>query len=115
MASMLPRTRLGETTRFAVGDQRGYLTSGRAPDGRIAEVTVRLAKQGTTLAGLADALGAAMTLGLQAGAPLHAFADDFIGTRFVPAGRTDDPQILFATSLTDYLGRRLTLDALPTT
>jgi hypothetical protein len=33
--------------------------------------------------------------------------------RFVPAGRTDDPKLPMATSVTDYVARRLAVDSLP--
>jgi len=110
-SARVPRVRRGETTRFVVGDQTGYLTTGYSHDGTVDDVTVRIAKQGSALAGAADALGVAISLGLQAGAPLHAYAEDYTGARFCPAGRTDDPEIPEATSIVDYLARRLTLDS----
>jgi ribonucleoside-diphosphate reductase alpha chain len=110
-AITMPRVRRGETTRFVLGDHVGYLTSGRTAHGTIGEVSLRIAKQGSTLGGLTDALGSAMSLGLQAGAPLQEFTDDYTGTRFAPAGPTDDPDLPHATSVVDYLARRLVLDA----
>ena len=108
-----PRVRRGETTRFTVDGQKGYLISGLNPDGELGEVSLRMAKQGSTLAGATDALGIAISAGLQAGAPLREFVAEFANTRFAPAGRTDDPDLPYATSITDYVARRLAVDLLP--
>lgn len=110
----IPRIRQAETTRFTVDDQKGYLTTAAAADGAVGEVTIRMAKQGSTLAGMMDALGAAISLGLQAGAPAEVYISKFSGMRFVPAGRTDDPELPMSTSIMDYVARRMALDCLPT-
>lgn len=109
----MPRVCAGQTTRFVVDDQKGYLTTATAEDGGVGEVTIRMAKQGSTLAGMLDALGAAISLGLQAGVPLEIYVSKFASMRFAPAGRTDDPELPMATSLMDYVARRLAVDHLP--
>jgi ribonucleoside-diphosphate reductase alpha chain len=109
----VPRVRRAETTRFTVDDQKGYLTTAANEDGSVGEVTILMAKQGSTLAGVMDALGAAISLGLQAGAPAEVYVSKFSGMRFVPAGRTDDAELPVATSIMDYVARRLALDCLP--
>jgi ribonucleoside-diphosphate reductase alpha chain len=109
----VPRVSAGETTRFTVDDQKGYLTTARAKDGGLGELTIRMAKQGSTLAGMMDALGAAISLGLQAGAPLEVFVAKYANMRFAPAGLTDDPELPIASSLMDYVARRLAVDYLP--
>ena len=50
--------------------------------------------------------------GLQYGVPLRAFVEAFTNMRFEPAGMTDDPDIRFASSIMDYLFRRLALEYL---
>lgn len=82
----IPRIRRAETTRFTVDDQKGYLTTADAEDGSVGEVTIRMAKQGSTLAGMMDALGAAITLGLQAGAPAEVYVSKYSSMRFAPHG-----------------------------
>lgn len=109
----IPRVRRGETTRFVVDGQKGYLTTTTAADGSVGDVEIRMAKQGSTLAGMMDALGSAISLGLQAGAPVEVYLSKFAGLRFVPAGRTDDPELPLATSLLDYVARRIAVDHLP--
>jgi ribonucleoside-diphosphate reductase alpha chain len=102
------------TTRsFTVGEGKGYLTVARTPDGRVAGVMVRMAKQGSTLAGMMDAFSSTVTRGLQHGVPLEVLVADYVGTRFEPAGLTNDPEIKQAGSVMDYVGRRLALDHLP--
>jgi ribonucleoside-diphosphate reductase alpha chain len=108
----IPRVRQGETTRFIVDGQKGYLTAAAA-DGTLSEITIRTAKQGSTLAGMMDALGSVVSLGLQAGAPLEDYVSEFANMRFAPAGRTDDPELPQATSIMDYVARRLAVDFLP--
>ena len=45
--------------------------------------------------------------GLQYGVPLKALVDKFINTRFEPSGYTGNPQIRYAKSMLDYIGRWL--------
>ena len=105
------RVRRGETTRFVVGQQKGYVTTGHDAGGALGEVMIRVAKQGSTLAGVMDAFGVALSAGLQHGAPLDEYVASLAGTRFPPAGPTDDAELPQATSIVDYLVRRVALDA----
>ncbi|GGY15993.1 hypothetical protein GCM10010384_22440 [Streptomyces djakartensis] len=108
-----PLKRMNSMTRsFTVGEGKGYLTVARTPAGRVAEVTVRMAKQGSTLAGMMDAFSSTVTRSLQHGVPLEVLVADYVGTRFEPSGLTDDPEIRQAGSVIDYVGRRLALDHL---
>jgi ribonucleoside-diphosphate reductase alpha chain len=59
-----------------------------------------------------DAFAIAVSLGLQYGVPLEAFAKKFINMRFEPSGITSDQDVRFASSLVDYVFRRLALDYL---
>jgi ribonucleoside-diphosphate reductase alpha chain len=52
-------------------------------------------------------------VGLQYGIPLEFYVSKFMNLRFEPAGMTDDPDVRIATSVLDYLFRRLALDYLP--
>jgi ribonucleoside-diphosphate reductase alpha chain len=45
--------------------------------------------------------------------PLEAYTQKFINMRFEPSGMTSDPDIRFASSLVDYIFRRLALQYLP--
>jgi ribonucleoside-diphosphate reductase alpha chain len=44
--------------------------------------------------------------------PLRAYVETHTNTRFEPAGMTDDPDIRFASSLVDYIFRRLAVQYL---
>jgi len=109
----LPKTRPAQTTSFSVGGAEGYMTSGAYADGALAEVFLKLGKQGSTLAGVMDAFSIAVSIGLQYGVPLETFVEKFANQRFEPAGMTDDADIRMAQSVMDYIFRRLALDYLP--
>ena len=108
----LPRSRTSRTFEFRVADCKGFATVGEYEDGRPGEIFLRVSKQGSTLAGVMDAFAMAVSHGLQYGVPLRAYVDAFTGMRFEPAGMTDDPDIRIATSLIDYLFRRLAVEYL---
>jgi len=109
----LPKSRPAQTTSFSVGGAEGYMTTGAYADGALAEVFLKLGKQGSTLAGVMDAFSIAVSIGLQYGVPLETFVSKFANQRFEPAGMTDDADIRIAQSVMDYIFRRLALDYLP--
>ena len=67
----LPRTRNSKTFSFRVADCHGYATVGEFEDGRPGEVFLKVAKQGSTLAGIMDAFAISVSHGLQYGVPLR--------------------------------------------
>jgi ribonucleoside-diphosphate reductase alpha chain len=109
----LPKSRPAQTTSFSVGGAEGYMTSGAYADGTLAEVFLKLGKQGSTLAGVMDAFSIAVSIGLQYGVPLESFVEKFANQRFEPSGMTDDADLRMAQSVMDYIFRRLALDYLP--
>jgi ribonucleoside-diphosphate reductase alpha chain len=109
----LPRSRSATVTRFSVAGAEGYMTASNYPDDGVGEVFLKLGKQGSTLAGVMDAFSIAVSVGLQYGIPLESYVAKFTNMRFEPAGLTDDPDIRIATSVMDYIFRRLALDHLP--
>jgi ribonucleoside-diphosphate reductase alpha chain len=109
----LPRRRKSSTFAFRVADCEGYVTVGEYEDGRPGEVFMKVSKQGSTLAGIMDAFSISVSLGLQHGVPLATYVRKYTNMRFEPAGITDDPDLRIATSLVDYIFRRLAVDYLP--
>jgi ribonucleoside-diphosphate reductase alpha chain len=109
----LPRQRPATVTRFSVAGAEGYMTASSYPDDGVGEVFLKLGKQGSTLAGVMDAFSMAISVGLQYGIPLESYVAKFTNMRFEPAGLTDDPDIRIASSVMDYIFRRLALDHLP--
>lgn len=108
----LPRSRQSRTFSFRVTDCHGYMTVGEYDDGRPGEIFLTVAKQGSTLAGIMDAFAISVSHGLQYGVPLRSYVEAFTNMRFEPAGLTDDPELRIATSIVDYIFRRLALQYL---
>jgi len=108
----LPQSRPALTTSFRVGDAEGYVTAGSYPDNGLGEIFLKASKQGSTLSGIMDAFSIAVSVGLQYGVPLEDYASKFINMKFEPSGMTNDPDIRFASSIVDYVFRRLALDHL---
>jgi len=109
----LPKQRPATVTRFSVAGAEGYMTASSYPDDGVGEVFLKLGKQGSTLAGVMDAFSMAISISLQYGVPLEKWVEKFTNMRFEPAGVTDDPDIRIASSVMDYVFRRLALDHLP--
>lgn len=113
----LPTRRPSVTTSVEVGGAEAYLTASRyvdidrEPQG-IGEIFLKLGKQGSTLAGVLDAFSIAVSIALQYGVPLKTLVEKFSGMQFEPRGMTNDPELPMATSLLDYVFRRLALDYL---
>ena len=108
----LPRRRRSNTFSFRVADCEGYVTVGEYDDGRPGEVFFKVSKQGSTLSGVMDAFAISISMGLQHGVPLATFVAKYTNMRFEPAGITDDADLRLASSLVDYIFRRLALDYL---
>ena len=104
-----PATRQSVTHKFAIGDCEGYLTIGLDDDEQPQEVFIKIAKEGSTGAGLIQGFCRAFSLALQYGMPLHDAVDRFRGTRFEPSGPTSNPDIPRASSILDYVARYLEL------
>ncbi|MEY2474786.1 MAG: ribonucleoside-diphosphate reductase alpha chain [Actinomycetota bacterium] len=109
----LPKRRKGSTFKFRVADCEGYVTVGEYEDGRPGEIFLKVSKQGSTLAGIMDAFSISISLGLQHGVPLRTYVEKYSNMRFEPAGMTDDAELRIASSILDYVFRRLAVDYLP--
>ncbi len=97
------------THKFSIGGHEGYVTVGLYEDGTPGEIFVRMAKEGSVIAGLMDSFATAVSLALQHGVPLQILVDKFKGTRFEPSGFTGNQEIPIATSIMDYLFRWLAI------
>jgi ribonucleoside-diphosphate reductase alpha chain len=103
----LPDERPSITHKFRVGEQEGYLTVGLYDDGAPGEIFVSIAKEGSTIRGLMDAVAMLTSVALQYGVPLENLVVKFRGVHFEPAGFTNNPKVPSATSLVDYIFRWL--------
>ncbi|MFS8120300.1 MAG: vitamin B12-dependent ribonucleotide reductase, partial [Microcoleus sp.] len=108
----LPKVRNSKTFDFRISDLHGYFTVGEFEDGVPGEIFITVAKMGSTLAGLMDAFGRSISYGLQYGVPLKAYVKGMSNTNFAPYGATDDPEVRTATSIVDYIFRRLAVQYL---
>ncbi len=109
----LPDTRHSMTHKFNISGHEGYITVGLYPDGRVGELFITMAKEGSTIGGLMDCFGTAISMSLQYGVPLKVYVEKFSHTRFEPLGHTKNPDIPIAKSLVDYIFRWLGRTFLP--
>src|SRR5258707_6893034 len=103
----LPGERASITHKFAIASHEGYITVGLYKDGTPGELFIRMAKEGSTVAGLMDSFALAVSLALQHGVPLRLLCEKFQHTRFEPSGFTGNQEIPIAKSLMDYMFRWL--------
>jgi len=109
----LSDTRGALTHKFDIAGHEGYLTVGLFGDGRPGELFITMAKEGSTIGGLMDAVGTLTSMALQYGVPLDALVKKFAHQRFEPSGFTKNPEIRNASSITDYVFRWLALQFIP--
>ena len=105
----LQNERSAITHHFAFGGHEGYLTVGFYPNGQPGEIFIRMAKAGSTIAGLMECFGNVVSVSLQHGVPLKVLCNKLSHTRFEPSGWTGSPEIGFAKSVMDYIFRWLEL------
>jgi ribonucleoside-diphosphate reductase alpha chain len=109
----LPETRTAVTHKFDIAGHEGYLTVGMFDDNQPGELFVTMAKEGSTIGGLMDSIGALTSMALQYGVPLDALVRKFAHQRFEPSGFTKNPEIRNASSITDYVFRWMALQFIP--
>ncbi|HYV32012.1 MAG TPA: vitamin B12-dependent ribonucleotide reductase, partial [Candidatus Binatia bacterium] len=109
----LPETRKAYTHKFEIAGHEGYLTVGVFDNGQPGELFVTMAKEGSTIGGLMDSVGALTSMALQYGVPLEALVKKFAHQRFEPSGFTKNPEIRNASSITDYVFRWMALQFIP--
>ena len=101
----LPETRMAVNHKFDIAGHEGYLTVGLFEDGTPGELFVTMAKEGSTIGGLMDTIGALTSMALQYGVPLQSLVSKFAHQRFEPSGFTKNPDIRQASSIIDYVFR----------
>lgn len=106
----LGRTRASLTHRFDIGGHKGYFTIGLYPDRTVGEMFIRMAKEGSTISGLMDAVATSVSIALQYGVPLPVLIMKFARTRFEPSGFSGT-ELGYASSVLDYIFRWLEANA----
>jgi len=105
----LPDERAGITHHFSIAGHEGYLTVGLYPNGQPGEIFIRMAKEGSTIAGLMECFGTVVSVSLQHGVPLKVLCDKLSHTRFEPSGWTGNEELGYAKSIMDYIFRWMEL------
>jgi len=105
----LPGERAGITHHFSIAGHEGYLTVGFYPNGQPGEIFIRMAKAGSTIAGLMECFGTVVSVSLQHGVPLRVLCGKLSHTRFEPSGWTGNQELGYAKSIMDYLFRWMAL------
>jgi ribonucleoside-diphosphate reductase alpha chain len=100
-------TRVSLTHKFDIAGHEGYITVGMFDDGQPGELFIQMQKEGSTIGGLMDTVGALTSMALQYGVPLESMVRKFAHSRFEPSGFTKNPDIRTASSITDYVFRWL--------
>jgi ribonucleoside-diphosphate reductase alpha chain len=113
MRRRLADTRASITHKFNIAGHEGYLTVGLYEDGMPGELFITMAKEGSTIGGLMDSLGTAVSVALQYGVPIEGLVNKFTHQRFEPAGMTANRDIPFAKSLVDYIFRWMGMEFIP--
>jgi ribonucleoside-diphosphate reductase alpha chain len=101
----LSDTRMAVNHKFDIAGHEGYLTVGLFEDNRPGELFVTMAKEGSTIGGLMDTIGALTSMALQYNVPLESLVKKFAHQRFEPSGFTKNPDIRNASSIIDYVFR----------
>lgn len=101
----LPMTRKSVTHKFDIQGHEGYIHVGMYDDGRPGEMFITMAKQGSTVSGLMDALATSVSISLQYGIPLKILSEKLKHTRYEPCGFTKNKEIPITSSICDYVFR----------
>jgi ribonucleoside-diphosphate reductase alpha chain len=104
-----PDERVGITYHFSIAGHEGCLTVGLYPNGQPGEIFIRMAKEGSTIAGLMECFGTVVSVSLQHGVPLKVPCDKLSHTRFEPSGWSGNEELGYAKSIMDYLFRWMAL------
>ncbi len=107
MRRSMPDERQSLTHKFSVGGHEGYITAGLYDSGEPGEIFIRMSKEGSTISGLMDNFATSVSLALQYGVPLKTLVEKFQHVRFEPSGWTNNSNIRYAKSITDYIFRWL--------
>ena len=104
----LPNERPAIHHKFSIAGHEGYINIGLYPeDYKVGETFINMAKEGSTMAGLMDAIAVLTSVSLQYGIPLKVLVKKLKDMRFEPMGMTNNKDIPFASSIVDYVFKYL--------
>lgn len=102
----------GYRQKVIIGSQGHELfwRTGDYPDGRMGELWITIAREGSTLRSFAECVAMAVSIGTQHGVPLRKYVDAFMGVSFEPSGYVEGhAEISFASSMMDLIARDLAI------
>jgi ribonucleoside-diphosphate reductase alpha chain len=102
----LPKTRTSITHEFVISGIKGFVTVGMYADGKPGEVFIAIAKEGSTLGGLFNAISIITSMALQHGVSIDKLAAKLSYMSFPPQGFTGE-DFGYASSIVDYIFRWL--------
>ena len=88
----LPDTRQSITHKFSIAGHEGYITVGLYDDGRPGELFITMAKEGSTIGGLMDCFGTAVSMSLQYGVPLEVYVEQVLAHALRADGAHQEPR-----------------------
>jgi ribonucleoside-diphosphate reductase alpha chain len=104
----LPLRRNGFTQKATIGGHALYLRTGEYEDGSLGEIFLDMPGEAEAYRALVQQFARAISLALQHGVPLAAFAEAFAHGEFAPAGPVEGSEIIAeASSVLDYVFREL--------
>ncbi|MEK7579890.1 MAG: vitamin B12-dependent ribonucleotide reductase [Patescibacteria group bacterium] len=108
MRRYLPNERPAIHHKFSIAGHEGYVNVGLYPeDYKVGETFINMAKEGSTISGLMDAIAILTSISLQYGIPLKVLVKKMKDMRFEPMGITASKDIPFASSIVDYIFKYL--------
>jgi len=109
----LPTRAVSHRQTFKIGGMSYHCHVGEYPDGRVGELFISTAKEGSATRALLSLFGQAISIALQHGVPLDAFVEQFTFTRFEPDGVVQGHDaIKLCTSPVDAIFRHLGINYL---
>ncbi|HET9326334.1 MAG TPA: vitamin B12-dependent ribonucleotide reductase [Candidatus Eisenbacteria bacterium] len=109
----LPKRRHGFTQEARIAGHKVFLRTGEYEDGTLGEIFIDMHKEGAAFRSMMNCFAISVSMGLQYGVPLEHLVDQFVFTRFEPAGRVEGHENLrAATSVIDYVFRALGVEYL---
>jgi ribonucleoside-diphosphate reductase alpha chain len=89
------------------------VTCGEYEDGALGEISIDVAKEGSSVRGLLSCFAVVFSEALQHGTKLESLVERFLHTRFEPAGQVHGHALIkYATSIPDYVAQLVAVEYL---
>lgn len=100
----------GYRQKVRINGETVYIRTGEYSDGRLAEIWLTHAREGSTARAYLEGFAKTISIGLQYGVPLEEYVEAFLHTKFEPSGFVENHERIKQTSsIFDYLVRDLAI------